>query len=744
MKTIAQLRREALATLGVAQRMILGETLELRATSGGDVLGKDARAALLAAAVAREPVELVMTVLAYEQGRRDSAGVVIKNRKGVRVRNGAMQALGRTGKGTPFLRDHRQGDSLARGGTVIDSRTEKLTDDGHYQVMQEVRLTEPTAVERALRDLMSAVSVGLEPLGPVNCTACGTEIFSACYHFPFDVVKLKDGTEVEVEWEYTDAGLRETSEVPIGAVHAAEIQSIRGSLTALAAQLSGALIPSRVENGGDVPHQEKHVMDPKLLALLGLAATATPEEVLAAVQAMAAGKTATAAELAIANASLAAFEGDIKSLKASERQRKEDEFILSALSTGRIGKGDEEMQRALFGADEKRAVELMAKREPNVATPVGAPRQTPVVGPAPVLGTPAPGPRIQIVREPLVGRGSLEKLTAAIAADPRTRLWASRFGYDLDQNGHAELSGATAIANAADHAAAKIGFHAAFLQSLEINAADPVSLLYATVQSNRQSEQHHFMGDLPGFEEWTDDRVLAVLKGFKLSIENKKWANGLRVKADDFKDDNLGLLPSQVGGLATQAGRHRWDLMIKLLLNGFDGTAYPEVGDGLSYDGAFFFSDSHLGGNDNKGTAALDATSLAAAGLALESMLTLDGANPMNIYGTHLIVGPKLRATAEKLMQQERLANGEDNINKGKYQLIVAPRIRGTYDDYWFLGDLSKSVKPLIFQMREEISTMETGPNGMPAFQNDELWFGAQARYGVGYFEPRLVYGSAV
>jgi hypothetical protein len=32
----------------------------------------------------------------------------------------------------------------------------------------------------------------------------------------------------------------------------------------------------------------------------------------------------------------------------------------------------------------------------------------------------------------------------------------------------------------------------------------------------------------------------------------------------------------------------------------------------------------------------------------------------------------------------------------------------------------------------------------MPRFSRGELWFGAEARYNVAYFEPRLIVGSKV
>lgn len=717
--------------------------------SGGGTLSADERKDLLARAVAKEEVELEVDVLAYEQRPGEH------NRNFVRFRDGAMQALGRSGKGTPFLRNHDQYDVQARAGTVLSSSTEKILGAEGHAIKQTVKLTAPWAVELALRGLLDSVSIGWNPTGPILCSACDAPIFSQCWHLPGDTLseeKLSNGKgsklkrdpngQIVVEFVFTEAELVETSFVNVPGVPAARVEDVRAALSAAFPGLR-----SEEEHEGE-DHPEGEIMDPELLKLLGLAADATADDVLAAVQAKLTAAEADKAKLAIAQNELSQHQAAIDELQADKRQRDEDKFVRDALDSGRISVGEESNWRRLFKADQKGAVEEMGKRKAGQATPVGQPRQSAAADPAPQVVPVITGgePARRQAREPLVGRG-VAGLLPRLQSDPRASMFAGVFGLDYEAAGLAGVPrtlGATTIANNADMDAARVGFHAAFLQSLEQNADDPVSMLYTTVPSSRSVEEWNFMGDLPGFEEWDTDRKLATLKGFKLRVENKKWANGIRVKNDDFKDDALGLLPSQVTGLAQKARRHRWDLMVKLLLNGFDGTAYPEVGNGLAYDGAFFFSDSHLGGNDNKMATALDAAGLAAAELLLASMTTFDGNDPLDVYGTHLIVGPKLRTTAEKLLQQERLANGEDNINRGKYKLIVSNRIRGTYDDYWFLADLSGGIKPLLFQMREEISTSETGPNGLPAFQADELWFGAQARYNVGYFEPRLIVGSAV
>lgn len=352
-----------------------------------------------------------------------------------------------------------------------------------------------------------------------------------------------------------------------------------------------------------------------------------------------------------------------------------------------------------------------------------------------------PMPQNNLRFDPMTGQRG-ERFLSELAANPRAAMFARHlFGFtggpDVPNTLHA-----TNIANDAVLDDARVGFQAVFMSQLE-KAVDPIEEVALTVKSNRRVEEYDFLGDLPGFEEWLSDRTVAGLAAFRFRLHTRNWANAIRIKKHDLDDDALGLMPAQIAGLATKARKHRCDMLVELLLNGFDGTAFPDVGNGLAYDGAFFFDDSnHLGGNDNKHTAALGANGVAAAELLLQSMTTFDGRDPIDARGTHIICGPKLEPTARKLLAQEYLATGESNPDKGRYGLLVSPRIRGDYDDYWFLADLSKPIKPVIFQVREEISTSATGPNSVPAFMRGDLLFGAEARYNVGYFEHRLIVGS--
>lgn len=724
----------------------------LAVRSGGVAITPEKRDELLEALAAGRYVEVEVDMLAYEQ----EAGK--RNRNSVRFRDGAMMSLGRSGAGTPFLKDHDRWSMLSKGGSITSSRTDKLT-EGHYQVHQTAKLTAPWAVELALRGLLDAVSIHWGYSGPVMCSACDAPIFTQCYHFPGDTLTEQDlgkagkklvrdpKGELVVEWIYTDAELRETSAVPIGGVPTAAVKDVRAALSehvpALRAELAA---------GGnfdlDEIQEETTDMNPELLALLGLTDKATPDQVLAAVKKLQEDGQADKAELTIKSKDLESFKSDIDALKADQRKRNEDKFIDAALSTGRIGKGDVDTWRALYGADTKRATELMEKREPNSATPVGAPPQR-EDKPDPALGG---SPRITGGTSHMRNmKKQLAKLQAQLAADPDAARFAIQwFGYE-DRDGklvNYEQLGATAIQNNAALDSARIGFHIALLEQLTIEDDQALSALFTEAPSTRKLEEWDWMGDLPDFEEWTTDRKLATLEGFKMRLANKDWASGIRLKQNDVADDNLGLLPAQIAELGNRAKFHKWDLMVKLLLNGFDGAAFPEVGDGLAYDDAFFFSDSHRGGNDNKLTLALDANGLAAARLQMRRFKTLDGKVPFRCKPSHLIVGPKLEETAEKLLTQDRLANGESNPNKGKYQLLVSDLIDGDFDDDWYLADLRGAIRPFIFQNREPISTSAiVGAKGsqndsLPRFMSGDLLFGAEARYNVGYFEFRRIVGS--
>lgn len=317
------------------------------------------------------------------------------------------------------------------------------------------------------------------------------------------------------------------------------------------------------------------------------------------------------------------------------------------------------------------------------------------------------------------------------------------------------------IANQAALERQRIAFHLAFFEQLGKKDENPLAQLFTTIPSTSDLEEWTWFGDLPDFEEWVGDRFLAGLEAFSLQLRNKNWASGLRLHQNDIKDGRAALVPSQIEALARKARTHRVRLMLKAIIAGMGTGAYATVSNGLAYDGQTFFSTLHATGS-NKLTSALSLAALAEAEELLNSQTSFATAGadaaeiePLDINGTHLIVGPGLYDLAVRLMGSEILldgtgAAGVSNHMRNRYTVVKNPYLRGTYDDWWFLADLSQPIKPGLFQLREEITTsavlgQQGGTNdSVPRFKSGDLWLGAEARYNVALWEYRTIVGSQV
>ncbi len=327
-----------------------------------------------------------------------------------------------------------------------------------------------------------------------------------------------------------------------------------------------------------------------------------------------------------------------------------------------------------------------------------------------------------------------------------------------------------AVENQQNYVNAQIGFHAAFMSYLETLAPDPLEDLFMELPSTTAQEQHIFLGDIPGFAEWTSKREMGSLAAHGLAVINRNWASGIRIHRNQIEDDRLGLVLPRIQTLASKARKHRGKLCAELLINGFTGTQFGgDAGDGTGYDASLFFSATHAleGGPQQSNT--LGATALTYAGLEaaitkMRQFTTYDGLDPLEVEPTHLIVGPALEFTAKRLLGQSTTVlvggtgatfetGGQDNIHKGTLKLIVSPRIRsypaqgsiGAIDasKYWYLGALGEPVKPFIFQNREPITVAaQTGWDSPEMFQEGILNFGAQARYNIANYDWRLMVGS--
>jgi len=259
----------------------------------------------------------------------------------------------------------------------------------------------------------------------------------------------------------------------------------------------------------------------------------------------------------------------------------------------------------------------------------------------------------------------------------------------------------------------------------------------SVVTSTGTEETYDWMGPPPKMKEWLGDRPMSGLRAYDWTIKNKDWANGIEVRANDIRDDKLGMVAPKIRRLAEMGARHEEELLINLLTGGFAS---------VGYDGQFFFDTDHKDGDgptqSNTTAAALDATSYAAA---WASMLAVKDENsePLQINTNDflLIVGPSKRDAARQLLLADRNASGATNTNAGTAQLLVHPRIT---NGNWFLLAVGDSVKPLILQRREPLQFIaQDAPDSDNYFNRKAFRYGANWRGNVGYGLWQLAYGSS-
>lgn len=301
---------------------------------------------------------------------------------------------------------------------------------------------------------------------------------------------------------------------------------------------------------------------------------------------------------------------------------------------------------------------------------------------------------------------------------------------------------------------ARVALHAFMLEALDGTAADELEQIALEVASSTAIEEYDWVGDIPGLVEWIGDREEANVMAGSFQIRNKDWASGVKIHKNEILDDKLSIVRARIMGLAQEARYHYGDLLAQLLINGFDGAAYPDLGSGLCYDGAFFFSDAHTAEDgpvqSNKLTTALSESSLETAIKKFGAFRNHSGTRPIRVRPTHLIVGPDLEPTADRILGADfvldQSATGTvSNIYKGRFKKLVSPWLSGDYHNYWFLADLSKPLKPAILQKREPItSTALVEWNTEQMYRTGRQSFGAQSRDNVGYGAWQTCVGSKV
>lgn len=293
------------------------------------------------------------------------------------------------------------------------------------------------------------------------------------------------------------------------------------------------------------------------------------------------------------------------------------------------------------------------------------------------------------------------------------------------------------------------GFRALFMEELEKQeGTDLWTPMSMEVPSTGDSEEYDWAGPGGYVSEWIGDRALEQLKNFAFTVKNRLWKNGLRIRRTHIEDDRLGLYRPQIQMLASHFRLHRTEIAFLLLLNAFNANH------GLAYNGQFFIDTDHVDDEEtaqsNKGTAKFSTTALDEAIVVMRKFKNSKG-KYLNIMPTHGFFPLSLRALVSKVIGNPILLQenaGQDalgmiqNYNKGVVTPVIVPWLEDT-PNAWFLMDLSKPIKPFIFQnrMEPEFQALDN-LNDPNVFNLDEFQYGGRARYNFAYAVYQLIWGS--
>jgi phage major head subunit gpT-like protein len=219
------------------------------------------------------------------------------------------------------------------------------------------------------------------------------------------------------------------------------------------------------------------------------------------------------------------------------------------------------------------------------------------------------------------------------------------------------------------------------------------------------------------------------------------------VDRDNIEDDNLGMFDSVIMPQLGEAVRKHPEILIAALI----------IANPIAFDGKALFADDHpcfdaagsTYDNLEASAFALNAVNLAAIQAKAAAYKGEDG-EPLEIRFTDLFVPPQLEFTAKQIMQSATYASlitGEgagavqiENVMQGSMNVHVVPKFSGAAGT-WYAADLSKPVKPGIYQERRapEFVSLDR-PTDQEVFMQKKFLYGVEKRCAVGVSLPFLIH----
>lgn len=289
--------------------------------------------------------------------------------------------------------------------------------------------------------------------------------------------------------------------------------------------------------------------------------------------------------------------------------------------------------------------------------------------------------------------------------------------------------------NSANLAALAKSYSTAFQQGLSFVPPVPIDFLFRDFPSTTAANFYAWLDQIPGFREWVGDRQFKNVRGQKFEIVNRDWEDSVSMGKNEIDDDQYGVYTPLVQMMAEAWTLKKYQLVLSIL-----------TGNVTCFTGKAFFAENHAYGDNtitNVVTDALSETSFNAAFTAASGWKFSNGELCRTRF-THLVHGPKLHATAFAIVDAETRVSGNSQVANPNFKRCARVELEdlgGDFDDYWFLVDASKPIKPVARQIRKEASPlMDTRVEEVMRTGRFDIM--ADGRAAAGPTFPHIVYGG--
>lgn len=271
--------------------------------------------------------------------------------------------------------------------------------------------------------------------------------------------------------------------------------------------------------------------------------------------------------------------------------------------------------------------------------------------------------------------------------------------------------------------------------------------LFNVVNSESAWEEFFEVGAVPDIPEFNGTMsTLGVAPGYHTKIEHKEYGGMLEIERKLIDDKKYPVLDNMSGGLMTSAQRVREKLGVSIFANAFSSAfdfMNREEGEALcSSSHGTKAGTSTSSGFDNAGTTALSKTSIAATRILMRQFRN-DISERVEIGSNlGLIVPDNLADAASEVVGTPAgydTAGQDKNMQAGRYKVIPYLRLDDYDTNNWFMVDLDKMKKALVWldRIAPEIETNLD-------FQTKMNWISIYMRASCGFTDWRWIYGHQV